>query len=78
MTVKKLHYINLECFLSKKKSQLISKIGLSLRDHSIINLCGHGHFDMSAYDDYFSGNLAEDKFDKQHVDEAISKLPEIG
>jgi hypothetical protein len=32
---------------------------------------------MSAYDDYFSGNLAEDKFDKQHVDEAISKLPEI-
>ena len=44
----------------------------------LFNLCGHGHFDMSAYDDYFSGNLAEDKFDKQHVDEAISKLPEIG
>jgi hypothetical protein len=32
---------------------------------------------MSAYDDYFNGNLAEDKFDKQHVDEAISKLPEV-
>ena len=26
----------------------------------LFNLCGHGHFDMTAYDDYFSGKLADD------------------
>jgi len=25
----------------------------------LFNLCGHGHFDMSAYDAYLSGNIRE-------------------
>ena len=34
----------------------------------LFNLCGHGHFDMRAYGDYFDGSLAEDKFDQGSVD----------
>ena len=43
----------------------------------LFNLCGHGHFDMKAYGDYFEGNLAEDKFDKGSMDKALEDLPKI-
>ena len=43
----------------------------------LFNLCGHGHFDMKAYGDYFEGNLAEDKFDQASVDKALEELPKI-
>ncbi len=40
-------------------------------------MCGHGHFDMKAYGDYFEGSLAEDKFDKGSMDKALEDLPKI-
>jgi tryptophan synthase beta chain len=43
----------------------------------LFNLCGHGHFDMKAYGDFFDGNLAEDKFDQASVDKALEELPKI-
>ena len=43
----------------------------------LFNLCGHGHFDMKAYGDYFEGSLAEDKFDKGSMDKALEDLPKI-
>ena len=44
----------------------------------LFNLCGHGHFDMTAYDDYFSGRLADDFYDEETANQSLSKLPEIG
>jgi len=43
----------------------------------LFNLCGHGHFDMTAYDDYFSGKLADDFYDENSANQSLSKLPEI-
>ena len=43
----------------------------------LFNLCGHGHFDMTAYDDYFNGRLADDFYDENSVNQSLSKLPEI-
>ncbi len=44
----------------------------------LFSLSGHGHFDMSAYDNYFSGSLVDDSMDENGVKralEAIAPLP---
>ena len=43
----------------------------------LFNLCGHGHFDMAAYDDYFRGKLSEDVFEEESVNKALSVLPNV-
>ena len=43
----------------------------------LFNLCGHGHFDMKAYGDYFDNNLSDDKYDEAGVNKALEKLPKI-
>ena len=43
----------------------------------LFNLCGHGHFDMSAYDDYFTGKLADDVFEEESVNKAMANLPDV-
>ena len=43
----------------------------------LLNLCGHGHFDMKAYGDYFENNLAEDQYDEIGVNKALEELPKI-
>jgi tryptophan synthase beta chain len=40
-------------------------------------LCGHGHFDMQAYDDYLQGKLPPYEYPKEKVDEAIKKLRKL-
>jgi tryptophan synthase beta chain len=40
-------------------------------------LCGHGHFDMQAYDDYLSGNLTPCEYPKAKVEESMRKLREL-
>ena len=42
----------------------------------LFNLCGHGHFDMQAYDDYLHGRLPELEFDPAEEAEALAGLPE--
>jgi tryptophan synthase beta chain len=39
------------------------------------NLCGHGHFDMSAYDDYFAGKLPEYEYSEAEVEKALAQVP---
>ncbi len=39
------------------------------------NLCGHGHFDMSAYDDYLANKLTDFEFSQEDVDAALAALP---
>ncbi len=40
-------------------------------------LCGHGHFDMKAYDDYNHGKLLPYDYPKAKVDEAMKKLKHL-
>jgi tryptophan synthase beta chain len=37
-------------------------------------LCGHGFFDMAAYDEYFSGNLQPYEYPTKKVEESMKKL----
>jgi tryptophan synthase beta chain len=39
-------------------------------------LCGHGHFDMSAYDSYLAGDLVDYAYPQAKVDRALERLPQ--
>jgi tryptophan synthase beta chain len=43
----------------------------------LFNLCGHGHFDMQAYGDYFDNKLEEDDYNEAEVNKALQSLPKI-
>ncbi len=43
----------------------------------LFNLSGHGYFDMSSYDLYFSGNMIDVDYSKADVEESMKKLPKI-
>jgi tryptophan synthase beta chain len=43
----------------------------------LFNLCGHGHFDMQAYDDFNNGRLPEVEFDPAEEEAALTHLPEV-
>jgi tryptophan synthase beta chain len=42
----------------------------------LFNLCGHGHFDLAAYDAYLAGNLEDPEFSESEMEEALARLPE--
>ena len=42
----------------------------------LFGLCGHGHFDLSAYDAYLAGTLEDPEFSQGDMDRAIANLPE--
>ncbi|WP_080240620.1 TrpB-like pyridoxal phosphate-dependent enzyme [Spirosoma rigui] len=46
----------------------------------LFNLCGHGHFDMAAYDQYLSGKLVEHEVTQAEILESLAELdtPLIG
>ena len=43
----------------------------------LFNLCGHGHFDMQAYTDYFAGNLVDQTYDENELAMALAGLPSV-
>ncbi|MEM6630513.1 MAG: TrpB-like pyridoxal phosphate-dependent enzyme [Bacteroidota bacterium] len=45
----------------------------------LMNLCGHGHFDMSAYEAYFSGKLQKHEVTQREIKDSLARLatPEI-
>lgn len=43
----------------------------------VFNLCGHGHFDMAAYETYLSGKLADYEFSEEEMAESLSHLPQV-
>ena len=40
----------------------------------LFNLCGHGHFDMAAYEAYFSGKLEKHELTQADIDRSIAEL----
>jgi tryptophan synthase beta chain len=44
----------------------------------LFNLCGHGHFDMQAYADYFAGRLQDVEYDEADLAMALAGLPTVG
>jgi tryptophan synthase beta chain len=43
----------------------------------LFNLCGHGHFDMQAYIDYFAGKLVDLSYDESELAMALAGLPSV-
>ncbi|HUI16776.1 MAG TPA: TrpB-like pyridoxal phosphate-dependent enzyme [Alphaproteobacteria bacterium] len=43
----------------------------------LFNLCGHGHFDMQAYIDYFAGKLEDRDYDAAALSSALAELPKV-
>jgi tryptophan synthase beta chain len=43
----------------------------------LFNLCGHGHFDMSAYSAYFAGKLVDQPYDEAELAMALAGLPSV-
>jgi tryptophan synthase beta chain len=44
----------------------------------LFNLCGHGHFDLSAYERYLQGSLEDYEYPAEAVREALAALPQVG
>lgn len=40
----------------------------------LFNLCGHGNFDMSAYEAYFAGELEPHSLSQEDIDAAVAKI----
>ena len=43
----------------------------------LFNLCGHGNFDMAAYQNYASGLLTDDDYNDQELAMALAGLPKV-
>ena len=42
----------------------------------LFGLCGHGHFDLAAYDAYLAGKLEDPEFSEADMEAALAHLPE--
>ena len=43
----------------------------------LFNLCGHGHFDLSAYERYLDGTLEDYEYPQERVEAALAGLPKV-
>ena len=43
----------------------------------LFNLCGHGHFDMSAYSSFMAGKLVDQTYDEAELAMALAGLPSV-
>ncbi len=43
----------------------------------LFNLCGHGHFDLGAYERYLAGQLEDYEYPAEAVAEALTALPKV-
>ena len=50
---------------------------MDLASESAPNLCGHGHFDMQAYIDYFAGKLEDNEYSEEEVAMALAGLQSV-
>ncbi|MEQ1803497.1 MAG: TrpB-like pyridoxal phosphate-dependent enzyme [Gammaproteobacteria bacterium] len=44
----------------------------------LVNLSGHGHFDMGSYDRYFAGELQNFEYPGEAIQESLKHLPKVG
>ena len=42
----------------------------------LFGLCGHGHFDLAAYDAYLSGTLEDTELAESELEAALARLPQ--
>ena len=42
----------------------------------LFGLCGHGHFDLAAYDAYLAGTLDDPEFSEADLRRALDALPQ--
>jgi tryptophan synthase beta chain len=40
-------------------------------------LCGHGHFDLAAYDDFLSGTMVDELITEERFAAGLANLPQI-
>ncbi|MGH8893451.1 MAG: TrpB-like pyridoxal phosphate-dependent enzyme, partial [Actinomycetes bacterium] len=40
-------------------------------------LCGHGHFDMAAYDDFLGGRMVDEEVSDERFAEPLTRLPQV-
>ncbi|NBX71064.1 MAG: TrpB-like pyridoxal phosphate-dependent enzyme [Actinobacteria bacterium] len=40
-------------------------------------LCGHGHFDLAAYDEYLSGRMVDETVTDERLAQALANLPQV-
>ena len=43
----------------------------------VFNLCGHGHFDLSAYERYLTGQLSDYDYPSEAVESSLLRLPVV-
>jgi pyridoxal-phosphate dependent TrpB-like enzyme len=43
----------------------------------LINLSGHGHFDMASYDKYLAGELTDYEYPEHEIQAALERLPKV-
>jgi len=43
----------------------------------LFNLSGHGHFDLSAYEAYFKGQLEDYEYPEEEIQRALQTLPGV-
>ena len=43
----------------------------------LFNLCGHGHFDLAAYERYLDGTLEDYEYPQEKVEAALASLPRV-
>ena len=43
----------------------------------LFNLCGHGHFDMTAYSDYLAGKLQDTPYGGEEAQQARAQIPQV-
>jgi pyridoxal-phosphate dependent TrpB-like enzyme len=44
----------------------------------LLNLTGHGHFDMASYDRYLAGELGDFEYPEEAIKESLKHLPKVG
>ena len=42
----------------------------------LFNLCGHGHFDLGAYEQYLAGNLVDREHSEEEIERAVAAMPD--
>ena len=42
----------------------------------LFNLCGHGHFDLAAYEQYLAGELVDLEHSEEEIEKAVASIPD--
>lgn len=43
----------------------------------LMAMCGHGHFDLPAYEKYLQGNMVDLSFEEDKIKAALANIPQV-